>query len=78
MPEERRIVSSEPWILEALRRRRKLFLEDLRNATLDFFIDVGRRLRSREAWVETAATATQFTVVSYVVALALGKLLGRR
>jgi hypothetical protein len=78
LPDEQRIISSEPWVLMTLRRRRKLFLEGLRNAALDFLIDVGKRLRNREAWVETAASATQFTVVSYVVSLALDKLLGRR
>jgi hypothetical protein len=78
LAERARLIKPEPWILQSLRRRRKMFLEDVRNAALDFLIDVARGLRNRDTWVETTAAATQQATVSYLVTWILGRLLPAR
>jgi len=64
---ERRLIKQEPWLLPILRKRRKIILEPLRNSVLDFLIEVSRRLRDRESWVEATAGVTQSTVLSYII-----------
>ena len=71
-----RLISPEPWVLLLLRKRKKIFLAGLRNSTLNFLIDVCRRLRDRDSWVESAAAVTQTTVISMIVQRMLSRVIG--
>ena len=63
----KRLIAAEPWLFPTLRKRRKIFLVDLRNSALDFLTDVCRQLRDRESWVEGTASITQSTIINMVV-----------
>jgi len=69
-----RLLSPEPKIARLLKERKTILPRGkLRMAMLDFLEDVEKKLRNREAWVDTTATVTMQTVVavalSYLLAL---------